>query len=119
MALVKAKQNKISKTEKKEKSEKALSSHESKIESVIKRPRVTEKATFSASKNVYVFDISLQANKAQVAKAVAHVYSVTPRKVRIVRVPSKQVFVRGAWGIKKGGRKAYVYLKEGDKIEIV
>lgn len=119
MAVLKVKQNKVSKPEKKEKGEKTLFAHDSRIESVIKRPRVTEKATFSASKNVYVFDVALKANKMEVAKAITHVYSVIPRKVHIVNVPSKRVFVRGKWGLKKGGRKAYVYLKEGDKIEIV
>ena len=122
MVTLKVKQNKApkaEKAEKKEKSEKVISSHDSRIESVIRRPRITEKATFSASKNVYVFEVSLEANRMEVARAIRHVYSVTPQKVRIVAIPSKRVFVRGTWGIKKGGRKAYVYLKKGDKIEIV
>ena len=88
-------------------------------ELVLLRPRITEKASLSSSSHVYVFDISLEADKRRVAEAITRIYSVTPRKVRIVPVPSKQVFVRGKRGVKKGGRKAYVYLNKEDKIEII
>ena len=34
-------------------------------------------------------------------------------------MPRKKVMHRGKIGMKGGGKKAYVYLKEGDSIEIV
>jgi ribosomal protein L23 len=37
----------------------------------------------------------------------------------MVNIPKKNVFVRGKWGTKGGGKKAYVYLKKGDKIESI
>lgn len=87
---------------------------------VIIRPRITEKATLKAeSENVYVFEIAQDANKANVKKAVKALYKVNPRKVSITRNPSKKVFVRGKRGVVSGVKKAYVYLKSGDKIEIV
>ena len=46
-------------------------------------------------------------------------YKVSPMKVRIVNLPAKKVFVRGKWGEKTSVKKAYVYLKKGDKIEII
>jgi ribosomal protein L23 len=37
--------------------------------------------------------------------------------VAILKVPAKRSFVRGRITKGKTGRKAYVYLKKGDKIE--
>ncbi len=85
----------------------------------IKKPRVTEKATFSAEKGAYIFEIVQDANKASVAKAIEHMYKVVPVKVNIVRTPAKRVFVRGKVGSKQAIKKAIVYLKKGDKIDIV
>jgi ribosomal protein L23 len=52
---------------------------------------------------------------------VKAIYKVTPRQVRVARVPSKAVFTRGTnrWGKTSSGKKAFVYLKEGDKIELM
>ena len=89
------------------------------LSSIIKRQRITEKAGMSAEKNVYVFEIAQEATKRSVAEAVKELYNVSPLKVGIVAIPSKQVFVRGKTGTRSGSKKAYVYLKKGDKIEIV
>ena len=89
------------------------------LAAVIVRPRVTEKATMSAESGVYVFEVSKTSTKAKIAKAIAGMYKVTPTKVRVVSLPAKNVFVRGKWGVKSGIKKAYVYLKKGDKIEII
>lgn len=83
------------------------------------RPRVTEKATTVAENGVHVFEIEKGTTKREVAKAVEELYKVKPIKVNIVKIPRKQVFVRGKKGFKAGGKKAYVYLKKGEKIEIV
>ncbi|MEN9649222.1 MAG: ribosomal subunit protein large subunit ribosomal protein [Candidatus Parcubacteria bacterium] len=85
---------------------------------VIKNPRITEKATVSAEKNQFVFEVSPEATKASVAAAVKQLYKVTPVKVNIVRLPAKKVFVRGRAGTKSAIKKAYVFLKKGDKIEL-
>lgn len=85
---------------------------------VIKKPRVTEKATVSTEKNQYVFEVTQDATKASVAAAIKQTYNVTPVKVNIVRRPAKKVFVRGRVGTKSAIKKAYVFLKKGDKIEI-
>ena len=86
---------------------------------VILNPRVTEKASFlSERNNVYTFNVTADANKHNIAQTVNRLYKVTPLQVRIVGIPEKRVFVRGKRGVKRGGRKAYVFLKKGDKIEI-
>lgn len=90
---------------------------------VLKHPRVTEKAAFSAEEGVYVFEVSKDATKIDIALAINEVYKVSPIAVNIAKIPAKKVTRRKANGIKSGykpGRKkAYVYLKKGETIEIV
>lgn len=88
------------------------------VTAVVVSPRITEKATVQAENGVYVFNITKDATKPQIARAIAELYKVTPVKVRVASTPAKTVFVRGRVGSKAGVRKAYVYLKKGDKIEI-
>ncbi len=85
---------------------------------IIKRPRVTEKATIATDKNQYVFEVSGRASKISVAKAIKDIYGVTPIRVNITRNPGKTKFVRGKVGHTSGVKKAVVFLKKGDKIEI-
>jgi large subunit ribosomal protein L23 len=89
------------------------------LASVIVRPRVTEKATASSESGVYVFEVSKNSTKTKIAKAVSVMYKVIPMKIRVVNLPAKSVFIRGKWGKKSPIKKAYVYLKKGDKIEII
>jgi large subunit ribosomal protein L23 len=87
---------------------------------VLARPRITEKATLHADVSAYVFDVSARATKRDIISAVAEIYKVTPSKVRIVNVPTKQIrnMRTGKRGVKRGGKKAYVYLKKGETITI-
>lgn len=86
---------------------------------VILRPRITEKSGIAnESSNVYTFEVTKNATKQAVAQAIKAQYKVTPVKVRTVSLPKKEVFVRGRWGTKSAVKKAMVYLKKGDKIEI-
>jgi len=90
------------------------------IEQVLLRPHVTEKATDLATLGVYAFEIGARANKKEVAIAIKTIYGVTPRGVHMVRLPRKEVASRrGKKGSSVGIKKAYVYLKDGDKIEFV
>jgi large subunit ribosomal protein L23 len=87
---------------------------------VIVKPRITEKATWHSAEGVYVFIVSPNANKQQVAQAVRAIYKVTPRKVHIVTIPSKRKRSSrtGKLGVKGGGKKAYVYLKKGETVNL-
>lgn len=88
---------------------------------ILRRPRVTEKATVTAEHGVYVFEVDVRANKKDIAQAVVDLYNVTPEKVSTVPIPSKTVMqkTRRKRGVKTGGKKAYVYLKKGDSIELI
>lgn len=87
--------------------------------SLVKNPRLTEKATVLAEGNVYTFDIDPRANKVQIREAIKTLYNVTPKKVAISTIKPKQVFVRGKRGTKSGGKKAFVFLKKGDSISLM
>jgi large subunit ribosomal protein L23 len=87
---------------------------------VLRAPRITEKAGLMQTKGVYVFNISTDATKRDIIAAVKKMYKVTPRAVRMVNVPEKSVrhMKSGRYGVKGGGKKAYVYLKQGDSITL-
>jgi large subunit ribosomal protein L23 len=90
------------------------------INQVIIAPRITEKSTMQIEvNNAYVFEITDKANKVSVSQAIQSLYKVTPVRVSIARTPGKIVNYRGRKGESAGVKKAYVYLKKGDKIELV
>lgn len=96
----------------------AVATHAS---AILLSPRITEKGAYLAQDGAYVFNVSERANKREIGEAIHAVFNVWPRKVRIARVPRKQVLTRGTnrIGQTRGGKKAYVYLKKGDTIEVV
>lgn len=86
---------------------------------IIFKPRITEKShNLTEKNNVYTFDVSGRATKKTVESAIKDLYKVNPIKIRLVPVPRKKRIVRGRIGVSGGGRKAYVYLKKGEKLEI-
>ena len=89
--------------------------------SIITKPRVTEKAALLSEGRCYTFNISKGVSKNEVIAAIKALYKVTPLRVRTVNLPTKKVMPRGRGkiGTKGGGKKAYVYLKKGDKIEVL
>ncbi len=89
------------------------------LQDVILSPRITEKGGILAEANAYVFNVSPRATKIHVAKAIQTLYGVTPTKVAVIVMKPKQTVARGKRGEKGGGKKAYVYLKKGDTIQLV
>ncbi|MBV9158993.1 MAG: 50S ribosomal protein L23, partial [Candidatus Kaiserbacteria bacterium] len=85
---------------------------------ILSHARITEKASMHQGTGIYTFDISKNASKRDIMQAVRKLYGVTPRKIAVVSVPSKNVrsMRTGKRGVKSGGRKAYVYLKSGETI---
>lgn len=82
-------------------------------------PRITEKSAIGADKGAYTFNVTGNANKNEIKKAIKMLYNVTPIKISITQRTSKVVMRRGIIGTKSGGKKAVVYLKKGDKIAFV
>ncbi len=88
--------------------------------SVLKKPRVTEKASYVTEDGAYTFEVLPEASKQEIAKAIKEAYGVTPLKVRTLPIRSKQVYFRGrARGASRGGKKAVIYLKKGERIEFI
>ena len=84
------------------------------------RPHITERATALAQKNAYVFIIEPRATKREVIAAIKTLYSITPRKVTTITIPSKRrVGRRGIHGVQSGYKKAVVYLKAGETISFL
>jgi large subunit ribosomal protein L23 len=87
--------------------------------SVLKKPRITEKATDATGMSMYTFEVSTDATKSEISKAVQALYNVKPVKIRTVMLPAKRVNRRGKIGMKSAQKKAYVHLKKGEHIEIL
>lgn len=86
---------------------------------VIIRPRITEKSGVLSQLGVYTFEVTKNATKNSISKAVAALYKVTPLKVAMVNTPARNVFVKGRRGVVSGMKKAMITLKKGDKIDFV
>jgi large subunit ribosomal protein L23 len=91
------------------------------LRGVIIRPRVTEKAVGKSDQNVYTFVIRQGATKFDVRDAIKELYKVTPEKIRTVtKAPAMRPSGSRNRMVKVAGmKKAYVYLKKGDTINLV
>lgn len=106
MATTKIKKN----TEKKEEETKG------KTHPLILGPRITEKSAISAEKGVYTFNVTLNANKNEIKKAINLLYGVKPVNVSITQITRKTVTRKGVVSKTQKGKKAVVHLKKGEKI---
>lgn len=91
------------------------------LASVIIKPRMTEKAVAKGDQNVYTFIVRRDATKYDVQDAIKALFNVTPVKVNTVNKSPRQFMSRskGRRLTEKGMKKAYVYLKAGDRIDLV
>jgi large subunit ribosomal protein L23 len=87
---------------------------------VLKQARITEKATMHSEQGVYTFNVADRVTKNDVKQAVFALYKVTPRLVRVLKVPTKvrRSAKTGKMGVTTRGKKAYVYLKKGETINL-
>lgn len=90
------------------------------VSSVLLKPMITEKAIGSAERGAYVFEVHQDATKIDVREAVESIFKVTPQKINIVRRRPVAVrkMLRGVRGQSRGYKKAFVFLKKGDRIEL-
>jgi large subunit ribosomal protein L23 len=92
---------------------------------LVLKPRLSEKAfAQSQAKNTYVFVVPSDATKHTVARAVAAQFEVTVTDVNITNVKgkAKRTISKGGRRVANGSqsdiKKAYVTLKDGDKLPI-
>jgi large subunit ribosomal protein L23 len=85
---------------------------------ILVKPLVTEKASILASENKYIFEVSEQANKIEIAKAISHVYGIKPLRVAIIRLRGKKVTTRRIAGKRKDRKKAIITLPAGKSMNV-
>ena len=89
---------------------------------VLERPHVTEKVTrLGMRSNQYCFVVANDATKEEVQKAVEQIFNVVVDKVTTVNVrgkPVSRVIRRLPSGQRKNWKKAYVRLREGERIDL-
>ena len=108
---------------KKEKPQKVVGQQVPQAYRIIKEPHITEKASFLADQNKYVFKVSSKANKVEIKKIIGALYGVKVEKVHLIHsAPKKRRLGRTeGWrhGLKRGFKKAIVTLAKGEKIELL
>ncbi len=88
------------------------------IYDVIKRPLVTEKTTMEKdAKNIISFAVSCDANKIEIKDAVEKFFKVEVMNVNTINIAGKKKRVGKYVGKRSDWKKAYVTLKEGNKVD--
>lgn len=84
---------------------------------IIVRPLITEKSTRLKDKNREIcFEVHPDANKIEIKEATEKLFKVKVDRVRVQRMKGKMRRVGRNVGRKKNWKKAYVKLKEGEKM---
>jgi len=92
----------------------------SRIGFVLKKPHISEKANdISATAGQYIFIVDARATKPMVRQAVQERYGVNVEGVNIIRKIGKTKRLGGRFlGRRSEVKKAIVFLKKGEKIDI-
>ena len=92
--------------------------NQERIFKVLLGPHMTEKATLVADKNnQYVFKVASDATKLEIKKAVEKLFDVKVNAVSVLNAKSKTRRTTYGLGRRKGFRKAYISLVEGQAID--
>ena len=88
---------------------------------IIKKVMITEKGTQMAEQNRYLLLVAPDARKPMIAEAVEKKFGVHVLAVRTVNVKGGQRYVRGTRRVVEVPtfKKAYVTVKDGERIEQV
>jgi large subunit ribosomal protein L23 len=87
---------------------------------IIKRPLITEKTTWQGGTlNRYTFEVHLDADKDQIAQAVADIYKVRVLGVTTQIRKGKNIRTRFGASKKSDWKKASIQVHEEDKINII
>ena len=80
---------------------------------------ISEKATNrQESQNCYVFKVAMNANKLQIKQSVEKAFDVKVKNVTVANVKGKTKRLGRFEGKRSNWKKAYVWLKEGEGIEL-
>ena len=85
---------------------------------VIKKPIVTEKSSFLGEKGIYVFEVSRQADKRVIRDHIERYFNVKVDSVKTSICRNRPKRTRFGLGRVRYWKKAFVRLKEGEKISV-
>ncbi len=85
---------------------------------LIKRPLLTEKNNILAGKNVYVFEVALEADKRIIKEHVEKYFDVKVRSIRTAICRGRARRVQRNVSRVKYWKKAIVRLVDGEKIDL-
>lgn len=85
---------------------------------VIRYPIITEKSSIIGEHGKYIFEVSPNADKASVKKAVQELFSVKVTKVNILNQNGKTKRFKGTLGKQADKKKAIVTLAENQEIDL-
>jgi len=89
------------------------------LKDTLVRPIVTEKSTsFLGSDRVYAFEVTADADKKRIKRAIEAFYGVQVDTVRTMIVRGKTKRFGRHFGKRKNWKKAYVTLAEGETINV-
>lgn len=78
---------------------------------------MTEKSSVKKAENQVVLEVSTNANKSEIKKAVEKIFKVTVIGINTINFPGKKKRVGKSLGRRPAWKKAYIKLKEGENIE--
>ena len=85
---------------------------------IIIAPVITEKSASNAENNVYTFKVAKSATKTEIKWAIEKAFNVSVVKVNTLNTKPKDKRVGRYTGKTKTYKKAFVTLKDGEKIEL-
>lgn len=92
---------------------------ESNPEQILKRVKLTEKTAFLAeAKNVYTFEVPLDANKIEIRKAVEEAFGVRVESVNTQTRVGRAKRHKMHYGYTQARKRALVKLHEEDRISL-
>ncbi len=86
------------------------------FDKIILRPIVSEKCTLLQGGNVYCFEVHPEATKHDIKNVFKKVYSVQITEVNVINIKGKVKRKRFKEGKRKDWKKAYIKLKQGEKL---
>ncbi len=87
---------------------------------VIKRPLFTEKGShLKETENKILVEVSMDANKLEIKKAIEEIFKVKVDKVAVVRLPGKWKRYGKFLGQRSEKKKALITLKKGEKLDFI
>jgi large subunit ribosomal protein L23 len=85
---------------------------------LLRKPIITEKATNASENGAVVFEVSMNATKPAIKRAVEELFKVKVKNVNTLISKGKIKRFKGKLGKRKDVKKAYVILEDGNTIDV-